>query len=101
MRKLRLSRKEIYTRDNHECQYCGRTSRDLTLDHVIPQCKGGQNTWDNLVTACRSCNLKKGGRNPKEAGMKLLRAPFEPKVTPWHDFEPHLKSNEIWRNYMW
>jgi 5-methylcytosine-specific restriction endonuclease McrA len=69
-----LTKKNIYLRDSHTCLYCGRTFQgfDLTLDHVYPRSRGGKNTWENLVTACKSCNQRKDDRTPEEAGMPLL-----------------------------
>jgi HNH endonuclease len=69
-----VTKKNIYLRDNHTCQYCSRKfhASELTLDHVLPRSRGGRNTWENLVTACRKCNQAKDSRTPEEAGMKLL-----------------------------
>lgn len=71
------SRAMIYKRDNNTCQYCGATTR-LTIDHVIPRCRGGQDTWENLVVACSSCNTKKGNTLLEQTGMKLARQPRAP-----------------------
>lgn len=78
--KLLLNRKNLYTRDNHKCQYCGKrfATEELNIDHVIPVCQGGQNTWENLVCCCVSCNTRKGGRTPKQANMKLVKNPARP-----------------------
>ena len=67
----------ILHRDSHTCQYCG--GRAGTVDHVQPKCQGGKTSWDNLVACCRSCNQKKGGRTPAEAGMKLLASVRSPR----------------------
>src|SRR5689334_8390154 len=77
---IRLSRRNVYLRDDHTCQYCGRrmASKDLNLDHVIPRSQGGKATWENLVTSCRRCNFTKGGETPEGAGMRLLRKPSRP-----------------------
>jgi len=72
-----LTRQNVFKRDNMECQYCG-TRRDLTLDHVMPSSRGGQQSWLNLVTACKRCNAKKGDCTPEEANMPLKRKPFKP-----------------------
>jgi len=72
-----LSRKNIIKRDGNSCQYCNSTV-DLTIDHIIPRSRGGKDTWENLVTACNSCNHRKGNRTPKEANMKLRRKPYKP-----------------------
>ncbi|AFZ57638.1 HNH endonuclease [Anabaena cylindrica FACHB-243] len=77
-----VNRREVLKRDNHTCQYCGSTKR-LTLDHVIPRSKGGQHTWDNVVTACDKCNSIKSDRLLYEAGMVLKtkpKAPIHPAV---------------------
>lgn len=72
-----VTRREVLRRDRHACQYCGST-RQLTLDHVIPRSKGGLHTWDNVVTACAHCNGRKGDRLPHEAGMTLAKKPKAP-----------------------
>jgi len=72
-----LSRENVFRRDGYQCQYCG-TKEDLTLDHVIPKAKGGSTSWNNLVTACKGCNSKKGDFSPEEAGFKLSIRPFRP-----------------------
>ena len=76
--RILLNRKNIVKRDGHQCQYCGTTEGQITVDHIIPRDRGGQDTWDNLVCACMRCNTKKGNRTPREAGMKLLRQPKKP-----------------------
>jgi len=73
-----LSRKNILKRDNHRCQYCGASKKPLTVDHVIPKERGGEDSWENLVTACVDCNSKKGNRTPEEANMPLLSRPRRP-----------------------
>jgi len=72
---LRPTRANIMLRDEDTCQYCGKHSRELTLDHVIPRSRGGESTWENLVACCRACNGRKGNRLPKDVGMHLLRQP--------------------------
>ncbi|MDH4461471.1 MAG: HNH endonuclease [Spirosomataceae bacterium] len=72
-----LSRQNIFKRDLGTCQYCG-SKEDLTLDHVQPKSRGGRTTWDNLTTACRRCNSRKGDLTPEEAGMHLASKPFKP-----------------------
>jgi 5-methylcytosine-specific restriction endonuclease McrA len=78
---IRLTRRNVMFRDAHECQYCGRRPpvRDLNIDHVLPRSRGGGDSWENLVTACRVCNLRKGWKTPEEANMRLARTPFRPK----------------------
>ena len=72
---LQPTRSNILLRDDETCQYCGKRSRELTLDHVIPRSRGGTGTWENLVASCKSCNGKKGNRLLKEVNMRLLRQP--------------------------
>ncbi|MFW6051302.1 MAG: HNH endonuclease [Myxococcota bacterium] len=77
---LRLSRRNIFLRDDYTCQYCRSRlpARELNLDHVLPRSRGGRSTWENLVTSCRICNLRKGRATPEEAGMALRRLPARP-----------------------
>lgn len=75
--RIVLSRRNIMKRDRHTCQYCG-TKSDLTLDHVMPRSRGGEDSWENLVTACNQCNVKKGNRTPDEAMMPLEIEPYRP-----------------------
>lgn len=81
-REVPFSRKNVLVRDGFACQYCGRerTSGDLTIDHIIPKVQAGTNDWTNVVACCRSCNMKKGGRTPRQAGMHLVRKPFKPTI---------------------
>jgi len=82
--RVRFSRFNIYARDDNTCQYCGRRHRraELNLDHVVPRSRGGSTNWENVVCSCIACNLRKGGRTPEEAGMRLLRSPVRPRWTP-------------------
>lgn len=77
-KNLPITRENIYKRDGHACVYCDSTKK-LTIDHVFPKSRGGKNTWMNLVTCCSKCNNKKDNKTPEEAGLKLLRKPYEPK----------------------
>lgn len=76
-KKIMMTRRNVMRRDHHRCQYCGSTD-SLTIDHVLPRSRGGRDTWENLVTACMTCNNRKGNRTPDEAGMPLAREPFRP-----------------------
>lgn len=82
--RIRFSRLNIYARDQDTCQYCGRRlpRSELNLDHVVPRAQGGKTTWENVVCSCISCNLRKGGRTPEQATMKLLKKPVRPRWTP-------------------
>lgn len=79
-RGVALTRNNIFKRDKHECQYCG-TYKDLTIDHVVPQSKGGKASWNNLVAACKKCNALKGDKSPEEVGMFLRSRPQKPSYT--------------------
>jgi 5-methylcytosine-specific restriction endonuclease McrA len=89
----KLTRKEIFMRDNYTCQYCGLQTRDLTIDHVIPRHRGGQHHWENLVSACKACNHRKGGRLPEEARMRLQRKPTQPHVSRYYWVYQHLQGS--------
>ncbi|MBA4250244.1 MAG: HNH endonuclease [Chlorobiaceae bacterium] len=77
-KRVVLSRKNILRRDSYKCSYCGRGDLPLTVDHVIPKAKGGDDSWENLVTACTYCNNKKGDRTPNESGLHLRIKPYTP-----------------------
>lgn len=98
-KKIILSRKNILRRDGHRCQYCGRSDVSLTVDHIIPKARSGEETWENLVTACVACNNRKGDRTPEEAHLKLLRKPLRPNHVM---FIRHFVSNidERWKPYL-
>ncbi len=97
---VRLTKREVFRRDDHRCQYCGVRAHRLTLDHVIPRHQGGEYSWSNLVTACEACNLKKGGRNLKTAHMKLLREPREPLASALYLYGTHLPENQDWHSFL-
>ena len=75
-----LTNRELFLRDAHLCMYCGGTygEYNLTRDHVVPLSRGGRDRWSNVVTACRSCNTRKGNRTPEDANMALLAVPYVP-----------------------
>ena len=77
-RELPLTRRNLFQRDSHRCQYCGATAEQLSVDHVVPRSRGGLDTWENVTTACLPCNVRKGNRTPREAAMPLLRPPHRP-----------------------
>ena len=94
-----LTRKNILKRDSLSCQYCGTKSSPLTVDHITPKVKGGKDSWENLTTACVSCNNKKGNRTLREANLKLLSKPRVPNRitfiqrfvrTPIKEWRPYL-----------
>src|SRR4030043_613466 len=75
----KLTKLEVFNRDQYICQYCGREDKELTLDHVVPRRRGGQHSWDNVVSACIPCTRHKGGRTPDDARMRLLHQPHPPR----------------------
>lgn len=96
----RLTRRDVFVRDHYTCQYCGRQTRDLTLDHIVPRRKGGQHAWENVVAACRECNHRKAGHTPQEAHMLLRRPPKAPPFGTYIMFYPHLRAQEEWRKFI-
>src|SRR5256884_4616642 len=78
----------LFARDQYQCQFCGRHQIQLkpreclTRDHLVPLSRGGTNAWTNVLTACSSCNTRKGNLLPEEAGMHPIPVPFEPHFVP-------------------
>jgi 5-methylcytosine-specific restriction endonuclease McrA len=99
---VKFNRRNIFARDNNQCQYCGRkyATSELSLDHVIPRSQGGQSTWDNIVCACVNCNVRKGGRTPKEAHMSLIRKPEKPKRSPILNLKLTHRKYQSWRTFL-
>lgn len=99
---VKLTRREIFVRDRFTCQYCGVRSSDLTLDHVTPRHRGGRHVWENLVSACKACNHRKGGHLPHEARMKLLRQPAAPRVTTFYAIYQQSRHNieDEWKKFL-
>ena len=93
---IKLSKQEIFRRDNYTCQYCGKKAAKLTIDHIIPRHLGGSHTWNNLITACPPCNHKKGGRTVEQANMTLLSMPYVPASSAKYIFSRYLRNNEEW-----
>ncbi len=98
--KVALSRREIFRRDQFTCQYCGKVTPHLTIDHVIPKHLGGAHDWFNLVTACSLCNHHKGSRSLVEANMKLMRQPKEPPQSAKYIFARFLPDNLEWKEFL-
>jgi 5-methylcytosine-specific restriction endonuclease McrA len=97
----KLTRVEIFNRDHYTCQYCGRQSHQLTLDHVIPRHQSGRHTWENLVSACASCNRHKAGRTPEQAHMKLLNKPVRPVGNIYLNIPNHSQETQVhWLKYL-
>lgn len=91
--RVKLTRREIFIRDGFTCQYCERQASDLTIDHVIPRSRGGQHVWDNVVSACKTCNHRKGGKSIAEARMSLRTQPFEPRAGRYYTIERRLDTS--------
>jgi 5-methylcytosine-specific restriction endonuclease McrA len=98
--RVRLCKREILRRDNHRCQYCGRETSQLTLDHIVPRHRGGEHSWENLVAACPQCNRRKGGRTLVEAHMKLLRQPHEPRPSAEYLYGRYKDGKGTWSRYL-
>jgi len=98
--KVALSRREIFRRDQFTCQYCGKVTPLLTVDHIIPKHLGGAHVWSNLVAACSICNHRKGSRLLTEANMKLLRQPKEPPQSANYIFARYLTENLEWKEFL-
>jgi 5-methylcytosine-specific restriction endonuclease McrA len=97
---VKLSRREIFRRDNFTCQYCGTHTSELTIDHVIPRHLGGQHSWTNVVAACSLCNHRKGGRTLADAKMHLLKTPTEPPSSALYIFGRHLSLYAEWEPFL-
>lgn len=80
-RRAALSRRGVFIRDEHVCQYCGRAAENV--DHVVPRSRGGAHEWENVVAACRRCNGRKRDQTPAEANMSLQRTPYAPRAEFW------------------
>jgi len=101
-RPLPLTRRNVFHRDGHRCQYCGSGSDRLSIDHVMPRSRGGAHAWDNVTTACLRCNVNKGNRTPREAGMVLAHPPQRPASGPLFEAQRQMAagSPREWAKYM-
>ena len=95
----RLSRRSVFYRDSFTCQYCGKETRALTLDHIVPRSRGGAHIWENIVSACIPCNHRKAGATPAEAKMGLLQEPKSPRPDPYALFH-HRTILDEWRQFI-
>jgi 5-methylcytosine-specific restriction endonuclease McrA len=100
--RVRLNRRNIFARDANHCQYCGKrfSTSELSLDHIVPTCRGGETSWENLVCACVRCNVRKGGRTPHEAGLKLIRKPVRPKNSPLLSIKLGNPKYASWKTFL-
>ena len=96
---IKLSKENIFRRDQYVCQYCGSTQKPLTIDHIIPKVKGGLDSWPNLVTACQDCNNRKGDKDLIETSLKLLSKPNKPHRL--HSLYAKIKNSpKEWKSYL-
>jgi 5-methylcytosine-specific restriction endonuclease McrA len=96
-----LSRRAVFARDRHRCQYCGTSAENI--DHVVPRSRGGLHVWENVVAACRPCNARKEDRLPQEVGMSLRRKPVVPRELTWIIVavaSSHAAIPDAWRTYL-
>lgn len=101
-RKVRFNRRNIFLRDDYQCQYCGAHPKrdDLTIDHVIPRSRGGRSTWENVVLACTKCNTKKGDRLLNECGMTPLNKPKRPSWLSTLKIIPGPNERDTWERFV-
>ena len=99
---VKFNRRNIFARDNNQCQYCGRKfiMSELSLDHVVPRSQGGGTTWENIVCACVECNVRKGGRTPRQANLTLIRKPEKPKRSPMLNMKLSQKKYQTWQSFL-
>jgi 5-methylcytosine-specific restriction endonuclease McrA len=99
---VKFNRRNIFARDNNQCQYCGKRfpTAELSLDHIVPRSQGGTSSWENIVCACVSCNVRKGGRTPKQAHMGLIRRPEKPKRSPMLNLKLTQKKYKSWQAFL-
>ena len=98
--QVKLTRREVFRRDQFTCQYCGRENHHLTIDHILPRHLGGNQSWENIVTACAACNHKKGGRTLQESGMQLRKQPISPPDSAIYLYQNFLSENKEWRKFL-
>lgn len=101
-RQVKFNRKNIFARDNVRCQYCGRKcpTSELSIDHVVPRSQNGTTTWENVVTCCLECNVRKGGRTPEQANMKLITMPVKPKRSPMISIQLSSSRYRSWKQFL-
>ena len=103
-RQIKFSKSNVFLRDKHKCQYCGRNDipvEDLTYDHILPRSKGGKTEWTNITTACKKCNSRKADLTCAQADMYPMNKPVKPKYLP---FEPNIcdveNAPKEWHEYL-
>lgn len=95
-----FSKRNVFKRDKFVCQYCGLQTRNPTIDHVIPKARNGQSCWDNVVTACESCNKKKADKSLEDSGMKLRRVPGMPNFNTAQLIRKSVRNNPVWKKFI-
>lgn len=98
--RVKLTRREVFRRDNYTCQYCGSCNTTLTVDHILPKRLGGKHIWTNVAAACPTCNHRKGGRRLEEAHMSLMHIPEEPQASALYLYGRHLEENGEWEPFI-
>ena len=100
--QVKFNRRNLFARDSNHCQYCGKKfpTTELSLDHVVPRSRNGENSWENLVCCCMKCNVRKGGRTPAEAGMKLINKPTKPKFSPMISVKLSDNRYRSWKQFL-
>jgi 5-methylcytosine-specific restriction endonuclease McrA len=101
-REVKFTRRNIYARDRSRCQYCGKKfpTTELSLDHIVPRSRGGTNDWPNIVCCCVRCNVRKGGRTPTEAGMRLVALPVKPRRSPAVTLRLTSEKYASWKQFL-
>ena len=99
---VKFNRRNIFARDHNQCQYCGKRfpTSELSLDHIQPRSQGGISSWENIVCACVECNVRKGGRTPKQAHMSLIRKPEKPKRSPLLNLKMSHRKYHSWKTFL-
>lgn len=99
---VKFNRRNIFARDHNQCQYCGKKvpTSELSLDHVIPRSQGGGTSWENIVCACVDCNVRKGGRTPRQANLTLIRKPEKPKRSPVLNMKLTQRKYQSWQSFL-
>lgn len=99
---VKFNRRNIFARDKNRCQYCGKKFplSELSLDHILPRSRGGAATWENVVCCCVTCNVRKGGRLPHEAHMKLINEPVKPKRSPMLTLRLSSEKYASWKQFL-
>lgn len=100
--RIKFNRRNLFARDGNRCQYCNRkfAPHELSMDHVVPRSRGGPATWENIVTACLRCNVRKGGRTPQGANMPLVKKPERPRTSPLLNVKLSNQKYASWRIFL-